>query len=233
MPIGTVISNQETPSTSEFSFVLLPNSIVTQGQLVQLSTPHGTLIASVQALMRQNRYYEFAESISQYSKESDKSFASSFPARDWEYVVAVCRILGVFTNGVIRRCSFPPSPGDEVTEADKEIVKAALGVTENGLHVGELLATSMPAQLDLSRLMQKHLAVLGMSGSGKSHLVAVIVEELLSRRPEEGRLAVVAIDPHGDYASFSSPQSPFAASTSLIDGEKIQISTTHLTPSFL
>lgn len=232
MVLGTVISIEDTPSTNEFSFVLSPNVNVAQGQLVEISTPTGQLIASVKSLARRNRYYEFAESISQYAKDSEKSFASAFPASDWEYVVAQCNIMGIFNGKHMQRCAFPPSPGAEVKTADNTIVKTALGLTEQGLHVGELLGSDLAVKLDLSKLMQKHLAVLGMSGSGKSHLVGVILEELLQRRAEQGRLGVVAFDPHGDYISLASPQNKLADKVTIIPGDKIKISTTHLTAIF-
>ncbi|MFB6294773.1 MAG: ATP-binding protein, partial [Candidatus Nanohaloarchaea archaeon] len=59
------------------------------------------------------------------------------------------------------------------------------------------------ATLSLSGLFQKHLAILEQTGAGKSYLASVILEELLDRDREEGQLAVVAIDPHGEYAGFA------------------------------
>ncbi len=228
--LGTVISNQETPSTHEFLFVLKPEKRVSTGQLVKVATQHGDLVGVVKKITRQNRYYEFAESISQYARE-DKSFDSSFPARDWEYVVAQCSILGIFSS-VLARCGFPPSPGDNVLEAGEETTKNVLGITQ-GLHLGSLLSADMECKVDLSRLLQKHLAVLGMSGSGKSHLVSVIIEELLKREQNQGRLAIVVFDPHADYIGFSHPSSQFAGDTILVNGEKIQLSAMHLTPLML
>ncbi len=227
--LGTVISNQETPSTKAFSFVLAPSQRVAVGQLVKISTGAGELVALVKNIARQNRYYEFAESISQYSKE--KSFDSSFPARDWEYAVVQCSILGLYA-GALTRCLFPPSPGDCVLEVEDELVKNVLGIKENGLLLGGLVSSRVECRVDLSRLLQKHLALLGMSGSGKSHLVSVIIEELLAR-PGGGRLGVVVFDPHGDYSSFGHPASSFADATTIIRGDKVQIAALHLSPSLL
>jgi DNA helicase HerA-like ATPase len=49
-------------------------------------------------------------------------------------------------------------------------------------------------------LLAKHLAILAMSGAGKSYFVSVLLEELLTRTPEKGRLAVVVLDVHGEYS---------------------------------
>ncbi len=239
--LGTIISNEETPSTKEFCFVLGPERVVSIGQLVKVRTLHsaqsennkaGEIIAVVKRITRQNRYYEFAESISQYSKEA-KSFETSFPAKDWEYTTIFCTILGNYADDNLARCGFPPSPGDAVFDVEPEVTKKVLGITDNGLLLGHLLASDLHCTVDISRLLQKHLAVLGMSGSGKSHLVNVIIEELLKRDPNTGRLAVIVLDPHGDYAGFSHPASPFRESTIVVKGDAIQISAAHLSASLL
>lgn len=227
--LGTIISNEETPSTKEFHFVLNPGQVVSTGQLVKTATPLGEVIGVVKKITSQNRYYQFAESISQYAKEQ-KSFDSSFPAKDWEYATVQCSILGTFSTH-LQRCSFPPSPGDNVAVVESATTAAVLGITSDGLHLGSLLSDNLDARVDLSRLLQKHLAVLGMSGSGKSYLMSVILEELLKR--EQGKLAVIVLDPHGDYAGFASPSNPFANRVEIVNGEKIQLSATHLTPFLL
>ncbi len=234
MVLGTIISNEETPSTHEFCFVLNPEQLVSTGQLVKVKTNTGEIVAIVKKIMRRNRYYEFAESISQYAKE-EKSFDSSFPAKDWEYATAMCSILGVYNplNGHLNRCSFPPSPGDGVEETDAERTGKVLGISKDGLLLGSLLSAPLECRLDLSRLLQKHLAVLGMSGSGKSHLMSVIIEELLNREAGKGRLAVIVLDPHGDYAGFLNPANSFASSTSVVNCEKVQLATTHLSAYLL
>ncbi len=231
--LGTVISTQETPSTHEFHFVLSPGNAMSTGQLVKVASANGNLIGVVKKIIRQNRYYEFAESISQYAKES-KNFETSFPAKDWEYTTAICTILGNYASH-LTRCSFPPSPGDSVLTVEDETVKKVLGLVtqSDGLNLGTLLASDLPASLDLSRLLQKHLAILGMSGSGKSHLVSVVIEELLNRDKDKGRLAVVVLDPHGDYAAFAKPSNPLSQHTTLVKGDEIQLSVTHLSQTLL
>ncbi|MBI4406467.1 ATP-binding protein [Candidatus Micrarchaeota archaeon] len=227
--IGTIISNQETPSTKAFSFVLAPGKRVAIGQLVKSNTGSGEVVALVKNIARQNRYYEFAESTSQFAKE--KNLDSSFPARDWEFVVVQCSILGLHAEALMR-CAFPPSPGDGVFEVEEELAKKVLGMSEKGLALGNLVASKVDCRIDLSRLLQKHLAVLGMSGSGKSHLVSVIIEEILSR-PVGQRLGVIVLDPHGDYSSFAHSTSGFAGVTSVIRGDKVQIAASHLSPPLL
>ena len=53
--LGTVISNEETPSTHEFHFVLSQGQLVSTGQLVKVKTPVGEIVAIVKKIMRRNR----------------------------------------------------------------------------------------------------------------------------------------------------------------------------------
>ena len=57
-------------------------------------------------------------------------------------------------------------------------------------------------RLNPTKLLQKHLAILAISGAGKSYFTSVLLEELLNRNPEKGQIATIIIDPHGEYSGF-------------------------------
>ncbi|MBI3588481.1 DUF87 domain-containing protein [Candidatus Micrarchaeota archaeon] len=205
--LGTVISSPEGPSTRNFAFVLT-DTRVRRGQFVQVEGDDGAVVAIVNELFRGNRYFERAESISEYEKNSGAKgaggFFTSFPAAEWEYAVANCKVLGAWKEGKLGGSASPPSPGARVKEIDLEFLKQFLGFDEkNGLEMGKVLQHDIPARINLSRMLHKHLALLGISGSGKSNAASVIVEELVSRERERGRVAVVIFDVHGEYASFA------------------------------
>jgi DNA helicase HerA-like ATPase len=71
-----------------------------------------------------------------------------------------------------------------------------------------------------------------MSGSGKSVAVKTIIEEVLSRKTEQGRLAVIVMDPHGEYSNFAVPDpkdcADFSHCTRVITGRDIRIGVPHL-----
>jgi hypothetical protein len=52
----------------------------------------------------------------------------------------------------------------------------------------------------LRKILTKHVAVLAKSGAGKSYSVGVLIEEIL-----EKNVPLVIIDPHGEYATLSQP----------------------------
>lgn len=231
-PIGIVISTLESPTTDSFSFVLTTET-VRRGQFVQTETDDGLLIGFITDITRANRYFERAESVAEYER---LGAMSQFPTMEWEYTVADVKALGVYTllsdgRAIFARAKFPASPGAKVYSVDESILKDFIGLDERGLNIGKLENHNVEVRLSMSRLLQKHLAILAMSGAGKSHLASVIIEELLERRKEHGRLAIIVIDVHGEYGGFR--QGQYAKSTTVIDGKEIKIALSKLSPSSL
>ncbi len=84
--------------------------------------------------------------------------------------------------------------GDEIAtifSADPEAITVEIGTVSS--------TTALPAVLDLPKLVTRHSAVLGSTGSGKSNFVAALLETIASSELPSAR--VLVIDPHGEYAS--------------------------------
>jgi DNA helicase HerA-like ATPase len=199
---GTVISGMDGPSTRRFSFVVNPGNAVKRGQFVQLDTEEGKLIGRVSDVYKTNRYFMRPESVKEY-ESSGRRMDSIFPVSDWEYLVADARAMGVHRSGGFSDSLFPPSPGTGVVEPDPGILKEFFGLDSGGLNVGKLPHHDVDVTVSPTRLLQKHLAILAISGAGKSFLASVLIEELLDRKPEQGQIATVVFDTHGEYASFA------------------------------
>ncbi|HEU0046072.1 MAG TPA: ATP-binding protein [Nitrososphaera sp.] len=93
-----------------------------------------------------------------------------------------------------------PTAGDRVhlvTIGDLDIIYG--GYEEaNSLTVGNISASeSLDAKVDLDKLISRHCAIVGSTGSGKSNSVAVILEAIAKRQFPSSRILV--IDPHGEY----------------------------------
>lgn len=221
--LGTVITTFESPTTLVFHFVVESPEGVRKGQFIEVPTSNGPLLASVVELTRANRYFERAESVAEYERLG--TLSASFPTTEWEYTIATCRVHGVLQklgeSLTIQRASLPVAPGLKVITAAEEHLKAFIGIEKDGLEIGNLGFHNLPIRLGMSRLLQKHLAILAMSGAGKSYLTGVIMEELLDRKAENGRLAVIVIDNHGEYIGFKSSQ--YGDRTTVIEGKKIKI----------
>jgi DNA helicase HerA-like ATPase len=226
--LGTVISTLETPTTGQFSFVI-KSSKVRKGQFVQAQAEDGIMLGAITEITRANRYFERAESVAEYERSSP--IAEHFPTSDWEYTVALVKVHGTFRGAGIVRNTFPIAPGVKIYEADLQLLKDFLGFTDDGLDVGSLENHNLTAKLSIDGLLQKHLAILAMSGSGKSYFTSVLLEELLSRKKETGRIAMVVIDNHGEYAGFR--QSEFAQATRVFEGKKMRIALAKVSPQML
>ncbi|MBI4020497.1 MAG: ATP-binding protein [Candidatus Aenigmarchaeota archaeon] len=217
---GTVISTLEGPSTRRFSFVINRDATVRRGQFVQLETEDGKLIGRVADILKTNRYFMRPESVKEY-EASGKRMDEIFPVNDWEYLVADASALGVFGGNGFVDSSFPPSPGTKVAEPETDIITRFFGLDDSGLHIGKLSHHDISARLNMTRLLQKHLAILAISGAGKSFLTSVIIEELLSREPGEG-IAVIVVDTHGEYTSFAE-DGKFSARARVFPSREVQI----------
>jgi len=223
-PLGTVISTDDSPTTQKYAFVLDEGSPVKKGQFIQTTSEEGIVFGYVSEITRANRYFERAESVAEYEKETPIS--NHFPIKSWEYAIAEVRVLGRMEKRdehyFQSRVSLPPSPGTKVIEADELLLKDFVGFVPDGLMLGKLQNHEVEAKIDMTKLLQKHLAVLAMSGAGKSYSVAVLLEELMNRTKEQGRIGIVIIDIHGEYAGFK--QDPeFGRRVRVINGNDISI----------
>ncbi len=230
MKIGTVISTMEGPSTTSFDFVITQKEKVLKGQFVSAQTKEGTIIARIDEIIKTNKYFERPDSVSEYEKNG-QSLNTQFPTARWEYLIAKAEILGLFAQNKINRSKYPPSPGAEITPAEQDNVTRFLNLdTEKGLDIGTLEYQDIPAKINMTRLFHKHLAILAMSGAGKSYLATVLFEELMDRKEEYGQVATIVIDPHGEYTSFASDRK-YLKKVKIIKGKDVQISIHNFTAS--
>ena len=62
--------------------------------------------------------------------------------------------------------------------------------------------------------------------------VKTIIEEVISRKPEQGRLAVIVMDPHGEYTNFAEPAPKngvdYSSKTRVIKGRDVRLGVPHL-----
>jgi uncharacterized protein len=118
--------------------------------------------------------------------------------------VAHCVIIGYRdVSNVLRGLRYPFEQGVEVLEAQDEFIKEILGLKQEKsfAFIGNLDGhENLKIFLDINKLLTKHICILAKSGSGKSYVVGVLLEELLERN-----VPVVVIDPHGEYSTLKLP----------------------------
>lgn len=234
--LGTVVCTEDSPSTEKIAFVIgkrnndsSDNEVpVHVGQYVSIETEEGLVIAHVEQIYKTNRYFSQVDAVHEFTR-SGKAFGAIFPIDRWEYVLAEAKPLGIFNGGTVQRVTYPPSPGALVSTPDSKNLAEFLGFTKGGIYLGQLLFHDIPATFDLTKIYQKHVALLAMSGAGKSYAASVMLEELLSRKPGQGRPAILVIDVHGEYASLAEPcdekTKSFEDSITVIQSPLVEIAT--------
>lgn len=227
MKLGKIITGEGSPSTTEFLFVI-DNPAVKKGQYVEVDSNSQKFFGYVSEITKSNRYFERPESVAEYEKNGNMN--DKFPSDSWEYSVAHVRLLGCFRDEKFIRSYIPPSPGSTVLDADPVMLKRFLGFEDDELMLGNIEHHDVDAKVNMTRLFQKHAAILAMSGAGKSYLTSVILEELLDREKEKGRVAVVVIDIHGEYLGFRH-DGKYGAVTKVVDGKEIMVPLKKITPS--
>ncbi|MBE9112530.1 ATP-binding protein [Nodosilinea sp. LEGE 07298] len=104
-------------------------------------------------------------------------------------------------TGQIRMPRRPLDPGANVETVDFQFLSSFYEFREDtGLHLGNLVGYDrgeniVPVYLDVPNLVTEHLAVLAMTGAGKSYTVGRIIERLVTLNNG----TVVVFDPHGEY----------------------------------
>ena len=117
--------------------------------------------------------------------------------RQWLNMVFVGEQIG---NKFARGVSQSPTTGDKVhlvTIKDLDVIYGGYD-ERNSITIGNIsISESLNARLDLNKLVCRHFAVLGTTGSGKSNAVGVILNAIADKDYKSSRILV--IDPHGEY----------------------------------
>ena len=110
------------------------------------------------------------------------------------------RVLGYLDeSGDLQQPKKAVTPGKPVYVAPAELLKKFYSYPEDeALKVGRLITRSeVPVSISIKGF-RRHLAIIAQTGSGKTYLSGVIVEELLSKGG-----TILMLDPHADYVFLS------------------------------
>ncbi|WP_407376131.1 helicase HerA-like domain-containing protein [Methanobrevibacter sp.] len=115
------------------------------------------------------------------------------------YVKGTVRILGD-VNDSLKIPRTPAPPGTVINQASSEILNEIFDV-KNSLKLGHLINQSdVEVGIDINKMVSRHLAILAMTGAGKSNTVSVIIDGLLKHNG-----CMMIFDMHSEYvdAEFS------------------------------
>ena len=140
-----------------------------------------------------------ASAIPEKLQELVKQDKSLLDNRQWLNMVLVGEQMGKkFDRGV----SQSPTTGDSVhlvTLKDLNVIYGGYD-DKNSISVGNIsISEGLDAKIDLNKLISRHCAILGSTGSGKSNSVGVVLSAIANKEFKSSRILV--IDPHGEYNS--------------------------------
>lgn len=132
-------------------------------------------------------------------KESNEYDYSKIDNRQFLNLALIGEQIGKkFERGV----SQSPTTGDKVhlvTLKDLDIVYGGFE-PNNSITIGNIsISESLNAKIDLNKLVSRHCAILGSTGSGKSNAVGVLLSAIAEKGFKSCR--ILLIDPHGEYDS--------------------------------
>jgi uncharacterized protein len=126
-----------------------------------------------------------------------------------EMVTAVCQVLGSeplegSKGGKLDHLRYPPQPATNAYGPDSaNIARVVLGELEQrrnrALDIARLSnRDDVDVEVDGHAIVSRHLAILAMTGAGKSWTARRIIEQLAQKN-----YPIVIFDPHGDYTGLA------------------------------
>ncbi|MGN0093050.1 MAG: helicase HerA domain-containing protein, partial [Methanobrevibacter sp.] len=108
------------------------------------------------------------------------------------YIKGSVRILGDVDHLKIPRT--PAQPGTEIKLASDEVLDKVFR-DSNGLKLGHLISNeNVEVNVDINKMVSRHLAILAMTGAGKSNTVSVLIDGLLQKNG-----CPLIFDMHSEY----------------------------------
>jgi uncharacterized protein len=140
-------------------------------------------------------------SIRNYEEASESKQVAVENRRDKSYKGHV-RILGYLEE--LKKCkaiipALPPEPGTEVYEATRQDLGTIFAPSgPQWIGIGTLLRnTEVDARVNVDKVVSRHLAILAMTGMGKSNLVSLLAKEIAKING-----TMVIFDYHDDYSTL-------------------------------
>lgn len=122
----------------------------------------------------------------------------SYEGEEEQYIRGSVRLLGDAETLEIPKA--PPPPGTMVRRAEPAVLKKIFG--DGSIRLGRLISRpDVEVRVDCNKMITRHLAILAITGAGKSNTVSIIVEGILGLKGMP-----IIFDMHSEYvdAEFTS-----------------------------
>lgn len=178
-------------SLSELTFV--SDKMPKVGEYVTVEYDGKKVLGMVESLVRGND----ALNIDLHDVEAIQTIAR-MGGKDY-YIKGKVKLLGDVDDN-LRLPRTPALPGTPIKLADKEILDKVFKV-KNPLRLGTLVnQDDIIVNVEANPILNRHLAILAMTGAGKSNTVAVLIDQLIGYN-----VPVFVFDMHGEYKDAKFP----------------------------
>ncbi len=197
MIIGVVIGESKpTEVTAQSS---KPLSV---GEYVIIDSQNGKILGLVEKSIISS---EALTDVRNFDEAVESKEVAEINSRDKNFKVKI-GILGYLDklqNGHVILPATPPLPGTSITEATQHDLGDIFGPQKDDwIRIGSLLRnSSIPAKININRIVSRHLAILAMTGMGKSNLVSLIARHVAGLNG-----TLVIFDYHNDYENLDVPK---------------------------
>jgi len=208
-----------TVSTQQFRFAITASDVNRTGYVQVWHEGSGWVLGQITELNLESKLsYTKAQELSLEQMKRNKDTmdydGNSEHYSEYDYKInsedSLDKLAGVVNvigytdrHGIVQLPNSPFNAGQRVFSATEELTKSVLGLAIDprfGAYIGLLRNHPLKVHLDINSLVQKHVSVIAKTGSGKSYIVGILVEELLKRK-----IPMVIIDPHGEYSGLMHP----------------------------
>lgn len=193
MTIGVVIGESKPTEVTAQS-----SRPVSVGEYVIIDSQVGRILGLVEKSAISS---EALSNIRNYDEAVESREVAEINSRDKNYKIKI-GILGFLDKlqaGHIVIPAVPPLPGTSVLEATEKDLGSIFGPAgSEWIRIGSLLRNpEIEAKINMNKIVSRHLAILAMTGMGKSNLVSLIAKHVASLNG-----TLVIFDYHNDYESL-------------------------------
>lgn len=201
-PIGIVLSGSTTRRATIQLYEKYEGKIH-EGELCIINSSNRKLLCRVDKIVPFSEFLEKDDAFTEARRK--RANIPSQIAR--KYYNLELEILNEIRNNRLVEVTLPPSPGDEVFKATKDEILAVINQSNEErllIEFGTLFGyKDIPLYLNVDAIPM-HLAIVGVTGSGKSYTVGYLIEQLseLTIGDKRTALSTIIIDANGDYLDY-------------------------------
>lgn len=188
--------------TKPHFFHFLARRAVSMGEYVTVDSPAGRILGLTEDSATKS---DLLDRVNNFQTAVEARRVAAKNVRDKSYIatVKVVGLLEALRKGNVVLPSLPPEPGSEVLEAEsREIGEVFCRKESQWVEVGSLLRNkNVRVSVNVDKIASRHLAIMSVTGSGKSNLLALITKKIA-----ELKGTMILFDYHGEYSELDIPR---------------------------